>query len=97
VVYVSEIGASERDGNVIVELLSAVAQEAKQQGMGYGQLALPHDPQIDTALERLFGQTPAEQTEAGTVMMRALKPNGQHELEAAVAAPESIFWEIDRY
>jgi ribosomal protein S18 acetylase RimI-like enzyme len=95
--HVSEIGTSERDGDVIAALLSAVAQEAMQRGMGYGQVALPHDPHIDTALEHLFGQIPTEKALAGAVMMRALAPDAKQSLEAAVAAPGSIFWEIDRY
>jgi hypothetical protein len=95
--YVSEIGASTRDGDIIAALLSAVAQEAMQRGMGYGQLALPHDPQIDAALDLLFGQSPEEQTMTGSLMMRGLVPDAERELARAVAAPEAIFWEIDRY
>ena len=95
--YVSEIGASARDGAVIAALLSSVASEAMRRGMAYGQLALPHEPQLDIALERLFGQTPAEQTTAGSVMIRAVSLEAERELAGAIAAPESIFWEIDRY
>src|SRR5258706_10611991 len=72
--YISEIGARAHDGAVIPALLAAVAQAATQRGMGYGQLALPHDPQIDAALVDLFGQPLEEQAQPGTVMMRTLTP-----------------------
>jgi GNAT superfamily N-acetyltransferase len=95
--YVSEIGASVHDSDIIAALLSAVAQEAMRRSLAYGQLALPHDPHVDSALENLFGQSPAEQTATSGVMMRSLAPNAERELAAAVAASGPIFWEIDRY
>jgi hypothetical protein len=93
--YISEIGAREHE--VIPALLAAVAQAATQRGMGYGQLALPHDPQIGAALADLFGRLSEEQAQLGTVMMRALTPDAQPDLEATHTAPEAIIWELDRY
>jgi GNAT superfamily N-acetyltransferase len=95
--YVSEIGVAERNNDLLPALLSTVAQEAIQRGMAYGQLALPHDPQIGAALEHLFGQSPEEQTVTGSLMLRGLTPDAEQELATAVAAPGAIFWELDRY
>jgi ribosomal protein S18 acetylase RimI-like enzyme len=95
--YVSEIGITERNSDLIPALLSTVAQEAIQRGMAYGQLALPHEPQVDAALEHLFGQSPEEQTMIGSLMMRGLTPDAEQELAISGAAPGAIFWELDRY
>ncbi|MFL5806336.1 MAG: hypothetical protein ACJ8CR_31975 [Roseiflexaceae bacterium] len=95
--YISEIGACTYDGAVIPALLAAVARAATQRGMGYGQLALPHEPQIDAALADLFGRLSEEQAQLGTVMMRALTPDAQPDLEATHTAPKAIIWELDRY
>jgi hypothetical protein len=36
-------------------------------------------------------------TQTGSLMMRGLAPSADRTLAAAVAAPEAIFWEVDRY
>jgi hypothetical protein len=95
--YVSEIGARDSESGAIPALLAAVAQEARQRGMGYGQLALPSEPQVDAALAALFGETLEEHSQPGMMMLRALAPGAAEAFEAARLASGAIFWELDRY
>jgi hypothetical protein len=95
--YISEIGTKTEDSQAIGVLLSAAGRRALQLGMAYGQLGLPHQPEIDTALASLLAQTLERHTRSGKLMMRALSPADQPGLEAASTNPTAHFWEIDHY
>jgi hypothetical protein len=91
--FISEIGVRTGDQEATDALLQAVAEEARRQGMGYAQMVLPNDPQLDAALREQFGETLEEHHETGAMMVRALTPDAPE----IVHNPSTFFWSLDRF
>jgi hypothetical protein len=95
--YISELGVLGNDPEAILSLLTAIAKEAKENGLGYGQMALPNELWIIQALELVF-ITPIENIKnEGTTMMKTLSLNMESNLVASKTAAEAFVWEIDRF
>ena len=92
-----EIGALENDLDVIQSLLTAIAMHAKEKGLGYGQMALPNEPWILQALERVYTSPLEAMENEGTTMIKALSPMMEGKLTEAITAPEAFVWEMDRF
>ncbi len=96
--FVSEMGVRPGGEAAIQGLLGAVVDEAVRCGSAQrGQICLPHEPHIDTALETMFGQTVQEGNDY-TLMARTIEPGfSENQLTAMFDAPGAIAWIIDQF
>jgi hypothetical protein len=96
--FVSELGVRPHDRAAIVALLSAVVDEAGRCGSAQrGQICVPHEPEMDMALEAVFGQTIQESHDA-MLMARAIRPGfDEYQLTSMFDTPGAIAWTIDQF
>jgi GNAT superfamily N-acetyltransferase len=92
----SEIGVRPGDEAAIPALLYAAGRYASERGIIRGQVDLPDEPLINTALERLFGPSLHLSSEPNGLMARTIAPDfEQRALDAIFATSGSICWSID--
>ncbi|HEX8682528.1 MAG TPA: GNAT family N-acetyltransferase [Ardenticatenaceae bacterium] len=91
---VSELGIFPGDEEAVSALLAAALSESGGRLLG-GRVYAPREPEIDAAIEQLFGQS-ARQDQDSEPMARVIAPDfEQSDLDALFAAPGAMAWPLD--
>ncbi len=96
---VRDMGVLPQEPDATLALLSAVAAEAERRGIPLSaRMYLPHEPQIDAAIDRLFGPTLYAGEDRGHLMARAVGAGfTDRQLDAIFAAPSAHISTIDLF
>jgi hypothetical protein len=96
---VRDMGVLPEEAGATLALLTEVAAEAQRRGIPLaGRMYLPQEPQIDTALERLFGPTLHAGHDEGHLMARTIAADfTDRQLDAIFSAPGAHFSAIDLF
>ncbi|MDQ3856510.1 MAG: hypothetical protein M3281_08985 [Chloroflexota bacterium] len=94
---VRDMGVLPEEPDATVALLTAVAAEAGRRGIPLSaRMYLPHEPQIDAALDRLFGPTLHAGEDWGHLMARVVGAGfTDRQLDTIFAAPGAHISAID--